>query len=54
MAMSFVERVKNEIHSNASIPVKTGGGVNIMDTTYNLLAQMKITSLKQQKVEVSC
>lgn len=37
MAMSFVERVKNEIHQRR-IPSKTGGGVNIMDTTYNPLS----------------
>ena len=40
MAMSFVERVKNEIHQRR-IPSKTGGGVNIMDTTYNPLRLMK-------------
>ena len=37
MAMSFVERVKNEIHQRR-IPSKTGGGTNIMDTTYNPLS----------------
>ena len=37
MAMSFVERVKNEIHQRR-IPSQTGGGVNIMDTTYNPLS----------------
>ncbi len=37
MAMAFVERVKNEIHQRR-IPSKTGGGVNIMDTTYNPLS----------------
>jgi len=37
MAMAFVERVKNEIHQRR-IPSQTGGGVNIMDTTYNPLS----------------
>jgi hypothetical protein len=37
MAMSFVERVKNEIHQRR-IPSQTGGGSNIMDTTYNPLS----------------
>ena len=37
MAMAFVDRVKNEIHQRR-IPSKTGGGSNIMDTTYNPLS----------------
>jgi hypothetical protein len=37
MAMAFVERVKNEIHQRR-IPSQTGGGANIMDTTYNPLS----------------
>jgi len=37
MAMAFVERVKNEIHQRR-IPSTTGGGSNIMDTTYNPLS----------------
>jgi hypothetical protein len=37
MAMAFVERVKNEIHQRR-IPSNTGGGSNIMDTTYNPLS----------------
>jgi len=37
MAMAFVERVKNEIHQRR-IPSQTGGGNNIMDTTYNPLS----------------
>jgi hypothetical protein len=37
MAMSFVERVKNEIHQRR-IPSRTGGGANIMDASYNPLS----------------
>jgi hypothetical protein len=37
MAMSFVERVKNEI-SQRRIPTQTGGGQNMMDATYNPLS----------------
>jgi hypothetical protein len=37
MAMQFVERVKNEIHQRR-IPSQTGGGTNIMDSTYNPLS----------------
>ena len=37
MAMAFVDRVKNEIHQRR-IPSQTGGGNNIMDTTYNPLS----------------
>jgi hypothetical protein len=37
MAMAFVERVKNEIHQRR-IPSTTGGGSNILDTTYNPLS----------------
>jgi hypothetical protein len=37
MAMAFVERIKNEIHQRR-IPSKSGGGTNIMDTTYNPLS----------------
>ena len=37
MAMAFVERVKNEIHQRR-IPSQTGGGTNILDTTYNPLS----------------
>jgi hypothetical protein len=38
MAMAFVERIKNEIHQRR-IPTQTGGGVNMMDATYNPLSQ---------------
>jgi len=37
MAMQFVERVKNEIHQRR-IPSNTGGGTNIMDSSYNPLS----------------
>ena len=37
MAMAFVDRVKNEIHQRR-IPTQTGGGVNMMDATYNPLS----------------
>lgn len=37
MAMSFVERVKNEIYQRR-IPSHTGGGANIMDSSYNPLS----------------
>ena len=37
MAMAFVERVKNEIHQRR-IPSHTGGGNNIMDSSYNPLS----------------
>ena len=37
MAMAFVERVKNEIHQRR-IPSTTGGGSNIMDSSYNPLS----------------
>jgi len=37
MAMAFVDRVKNEIQQRR-IPTQTGGGVNMMDATYNPLA----------------
>jgi hypothetical protein len=37
MAMAFVERVKNEIHQRR-IPSSTGGGSNIMDSSYNPLS----------------
>jgi hypothetical protein len=37
MAMAFVERVKNEVHQRR-IPTQTGGGVNMMDATYNPLS----------------
>jgi len=37
MAMAFVERVKNEIHQRR-IPSNTGGGQNIMDSSYNPLS----------------
>jgi hypothetical protein len=37
MAMQFVERVKNEIHQRR-IPSNTGGGANIMDSSYNPLS----------------
>jgi hypothetical protein len=37
MAMQFVERVKNEIHQRR-IPSNTGGGQNIMDSSYNPLS----------------
>jgi len=37
MAMSFVERVKNEIHQRR-IPTQSGGGQNMLDATYNPLS----------------
>ena len=37
MAMAFVERVKNEIHQRR-IPSHTGGGQNVMDSSYNPLS----------------
>lgn len=37
MAMAFVERIKNEIHQRR-IPTATGGGVSMMDATYNPLS----------------
>ena len=40
MAMAFVERIKNEI-SQRRIPTQSGGGSNMMDATYNPLAQME-------------
>jgi hypothetical protein len=39
-AMSFVERVKNEIHQRR-IPSKTGGGATVMDASYNPLSIME-------------
>lgn len=40
MAMAFVDRIKNEIHQRR-IPTQTGGGVNMMDATYNPLSTME-------------
>jgi hypothetical protein len=40
MAMSFVERVKNEIHQRR-IPSRTGGGATVMDSSYNPLSIME-------------
>jgi hypothetical protein len=37
LAMSFVERVKNEIHQRR-IPSSTGGGSNVIDSAYNPLS----------------
>jgi hypothetical protein len=37
LAMSFVERVKNEIHQRR-IPSATGGGNNVVDSAYNPLS----------------
>jgi hypothetical protein len=37
MAMAFVERVKNEIQQRR-IPSSTGGGTNVMDSSYNPLS----------------
>ena len=37
LAMSFVERVKNEIHQRR-IPSATGGGQNVIDSAYNPLS----------------
>lgn len=34
MAMAFVERIKNEINQRR-IPTQTGGGISMMDATYN-------------------
>jgi len=39
-AMSFVERVKNEVHQTR-IPNKSGGGTNVMDAAYNPLSIME-------------
>jgi len=40
MAMAYVERIKNEIHQRR-IPTQTGGGVNMMDATYNPLSTLE-------------
>jgi hypothetical protein len=40
MAMSFVDRVKNEIHQRR-IPSRTGGGTSIMDASYNPLSMLE-------------
>lgn len=40
MAMSFVERVKNEIHQRR-IPSRTGGGQTVMDASYNPMSMME-------------
>jgi hypothetical protein len=37
LAMAFVERVKNEMHQRR-IPTTTGGGQNMMDSSYNPLS----------------
>jgi hypothetical protein len=37
LAMSYVERVKNEIHQRR-IPSQTGGGQNVIDSAYNPLS----------------
>ena len=37
LAMQFVERVKNEMHQRR-IPTNTGGGANMMDSSYNPLS----------------
>jgi hypothetical protein len=37
LAMSFVERVKNEIHQRR-LPSSTGGGTNVIDSAYNPLS----------------
>ena len=37
LAMAFVERVKNEIHQRR-IPSSTGGGQNVIDSSYNPLS----------------
>jgi hypothetical protein len=37
LAMSFVERVKNEIHQRR-LPSATGGGTNVIDSAYNPLS----------------
>ncbi len=37
MAMAFVERIKNEIQQRR-IPTQSGGGMNMMDATYNPLS----------------
>jgi hypothetical protein len=37
LAMNFVERVKNEIHQRR-IPSQTGGGTNVIDSSYNPLS----------------
>lgn len=39
-AMSFVERVKNDIHQKR-IPNKSGGGTTVMDASYNPLSIME-------------
>ena len=40
MAMSFVERVKNEIHQRR-IPSRSGGGTSMMDASYNPLSMLE-------------
>ena len=37
LAMQFVERVKTEIHQRR-IPSATGGGTNVIDSSYNPLS----------------
>ena len=37
LAMQFVERVKTEIHQRR-IPSSTGGGTNVIDSSYNPLS----------------
>jgi Bacteriophage T4-like portal protein (Gp20) len=39
MAMSYVERVKNEIHQRR-IPSRTGGGATVMDASYSPMAML--------------
>lgn len=40
MAMTFVERVKNEIHQRR-IPSRTGGGQTVMDASYNPMSMLE-------------
>lgn len=55
MAMSFVERVKNEIHQRR-IPSRNGGGATVMDSSYNplcLALDTKIPLLDGRTVELN-
>ena len=50
--MQFVERVKTEIHSKEEYPSATGGGQNVIDSSYNPFATNEDYFPKQLKVEV--
>jgi hypothetical protein len=53
LAMQFVERVKNEMHQRR-IPTITGGGQNMMDSSYNPLSvSTKTTSFPRVLTDVA-